>query len=129
MSRKSFWISFVTAIVLVPAATLAYWMFPQWERIPDVTKTSELVLHPRGHQNSIYGIKIYVYGEIEGEAELWLGDREPNRVLKLSGIVETRYAADWYADEVRITYKPLHVTGGSLKLRYEFYPWYPTDPL
>jgi hypothetical protein len=129
VSRKTFWIGFVAVIVLVPAAAVGYWMFPQWERIPDVTKASELVLHSRKHQNNIYGIEIHVYGEIDGEAELWLGSGEPYRALELSGTVDAHYTGDWYSDEAPLSYKPIHVTGGSLKLRYRFFPLYPTEPI
>jgi len=129
VSRRTFWIGLVALIVLVPAAAVGYWMFPQWERIADVTKASELVLHARKHQNNVYGIEINVSGEIEGEAELWLGSGKPTRVLELSGSVEARYTGDWYADEAPLSYKPIHVTGGSLKVRYRFFPQYPTDPM
>ncbi|HEV7606697.1 MAG TPA: hypothetical protein VGO61_05135 [Steroidobacteraceae bacterium] len=128
MSRKTFWIIAVVAVFLVPAATIAYWMFPRWERIPDVTKTSELVLHPRKHQKQVYAIDIYVSGQIEGTAELvWLEAGKPHPVLKFSGTVRAHFMSDWYADEVLLVYRPIRVTGGSLKLRYRFLPWYPTE--
>ena len=118
------------AAVFVPAASIAYWMFPQWESLPDVTRTTELVLHPRKHQNMVYGLEIQVFGQIEGDAELtWLEAGVPHRVLELSGTVDAHFTTDWYADEVTFTYKPIHVTGGSLTLRYSFLPWYPTNPL
>jgi hypothetical protein len=87
------------------------------------------VLYPRKHQNVVYGIDIYVYGQIEGTAELvWLEGGKPYRVLELSGAVSGRLTGDWYGEEAVLAYKPIHVTGGSLKLRYSFLPWYPTDP-
>jgi hypothetical protein len=128
MSRKAFWLIFAAAIVLIPAATFAYWMLPQWKLIADVTKESELVLHPRKHQNMVYGIEIQVYGQIDGEAELvWIEGGKPYRTLKLSDAVDVRIFGEWYADEAKLSYKPLDVTGGYLKLRYKFFPSYPTD--
>jgi hypothetical protein len=110
----------------VPVAFIAYWHVPQWERVADVTTESEVVLHPRGHQNSVYGVDIYVYGQIEGTAEMMVLEADkPYRVLKLSGAVDTRYIGDWYADELVLVYKPDHVTGGTLKVRYRFLPSYP----
>ena len=129
-SRKKFWIVFAAAAVFVPVAMVAYWMFPQWERIPDVTKPTELVLYPRKHQHSVYALEIHASGQIEGDAELvWIEAGVPHRVLELSGAVDADFASDWYADEVTFAYKPIRVTGGSLTLRYTFQPWYPTDPL
>jgi len=126
MSRKAFWIIAAVAVLVVPVAFVAYWQFPQWERVVDVTRESELVLHPRGHQNSVYGVEIYVYGQIEGTAEMAVLEAgKPFRVLKLSGAVDTRFIDDWYADELILAYKPVHVTGGTLKVRYRFLPWYP----
>ena len=127
MSRKASWIIAAVAVLVVPAACVAYLHFPQWERVADVSMVSELVLHPRAHQNMVYGVDIYVYGQIEGTAELVVLEAgKPYRVLKLSGTVDTRFRGDWYADELILTYKPVHVAGGTLKLRYRFLPWYPT---
>jgi hypothetical protein len=126
MSRKKFWATAVVAVFLVPTLTIGYLQLPQWERIPDVTKASELVLYPRKHQKQVYAIDVHVYGQIEGEAELvWLEGGKPYRVFKLSGAVKARFGGDWYGDEIHLVYRPVHVTGGSLKLRYSFLPWYP----
>jgi len=133
MTRKKFWIAFAVAAVFVPVAMVAYWMFPQWDRIPDVTRTTELVLYPRKHQHNLYAFEIHVSGEIAGKAELlWVEAGKAHRVLELSGTVDAHFVTDWYAgnaDAVTLTYKPIHVTGGSLTVRYSFMPWYPTNPL
>ena len=126
MSRKAFWIIAAVTVLVVPAAFVAYWYLPQWERVADVTKASELVLHPRGHQHSVYGVEIHIYGRIEGAAELVVVEADkPYRIFKLSGDIDTRFVGDWYADELILAYKPGHVTGGVLKIRYRFLPWYP----
>ena len=131
MTRRALWITVVLAAVLLPTATIGYWMFPQWESVPDVTRQSELVLHPRAHQNSIYGISIRVSGQIEGNAQLVIldGGGKQYRVFELSGDVDVDFTGDWYSDEVALAYKPIQVRGGILKLRYSFYPWYPTDSI
>lgn len=53
----------------------------------------------------------------------------PNRVLNLSGVVDVHFTSDWYSEEAELEYRPIHVSSGSLKVRYKFLPWYPTDPI
>jgi hypothetical protein len=89
--------------------------------LADVTKPETIILKKKAEQGAIYSNSIIISGEINGNAEISLIlNGAPYKTEKLSGKVEIHWGGDWYADEVEIRYTPTLVTGGSLKLRYDF---------
>jgi hypothetical protein len=63
-----------------------------------------------------------VDSRIAGNAEIsLLVGGKPYQTEKLSGAVTFRWDGDYYADEAEVRYKPTTVTGGSLRLTYQFH--------
>jgi hypothetical protein len=85
-----------------------------------VTQEADLPISARsfdGWPVGVTGLTIWVTGEIDGEAEVWAGSWDHQR---LSGKVDWRVDRDWYESDCQIHYRPHGVTKGTLKIRYSF---------
>jgi hypothetical protein len=89
--------------------------------LADVTKPETIVLKKSTGQGAIHSFTVIGSGQIHGDAEITLIlNGGPYKTEKLSGKIDFRWGGDWYSDEAEIRYTPTSVTGGGLKLNYEF---------
>ena len=89
--------------------------------VADVTKPETIVLKKNAGQGAIHSFSVIGSGEMRGNAEITIIlNGGPYKTEKLSGKVDFRWGGDWYSDQAEIRYTPTSVTGGSLKLKYEF---------
>jgi len=89
--------------------------------LADVIKSETIVLKKSAGQGAIHSLSVIGSGELHGDAEIILIlNGGPYKTEKLSGKVDFRWGGDWYSDEAEIRYTPTSVTGGSLKLKYDF---------
>jgi hypothetical protein len=87
----------------------------------DVTKPATIILKKNAEQGAVHSLSVVGSGELDGNAEITLIlNGEPYKTETLSGKVDFRWRGDWYSDQAEIRYTPASVTGGSLKLKYEF---------
>ena len=89
--------------------------------VVDVTKAETIVLKKASGQGPVHSLSVTGSGEIQGDAEISLIlNGGQYKTEKMSGKVDFRWGGDWYSDHAEIRYTPTSVTGGSLKLNYEF---------
>ncbi len=89
--------------------------------VADVKKPETILLQKSAGQGVIYSLSVIGSGEIHGNAEIILILNGGHyKTEKLSGKVEFRWGGDWYSDQAEIRYTPTSVTGGRLRLKYEF---------
>ena len=111
----------VAASIALVVAWVAIRMTPQWERIPDVTKSTEVTLHAKLRQRRISSLDVVGFGNIDGDAEISLIlDGEPYKAVKLHGQVRFVWGGTWYSPTAVVRYTPGAVKRGSLTLRYRF---------
>ena len=92
--------------------------------VSDLTKPNTIVLRKKPCQEAttIHSISVRRSGKINGTAKINLIlNGVPYKTEILSGSVIFQWDGDWYYDKAEIQYIPESVTGGNLKLRYEFY--------
>jgi hypothetical protein len=119
------WFRFMREIfVLVVLAAAIFgicWLWPPaWSdvEIRDVSKPAILNLHVASGQAEPTGISVWVSGEIDGEADVWAGNWEPERV---HGKVNFQIYHDWFQRDCDLHYEPINVTSGKLVIHYEFH--------
>ena len=89
--------------------------------VKDVTKNETIILKKQSGQGGIVGISIAVSGSIAGKGELQLilnGAVYKKEIV--SGAVSFDWGGDWYADQAEVRYLAGTVSGGSLRLKYDF---------
>jgi hypothetical protein len=89
--------------------------------IADVRKAETITLKKASGQKTIHALSVTGSGEIDGNAEIALIlNGGPYKTESLSGSVDFQWGGDWYSDQAEIRYAPASVTGGTLRLEYEF---------
>lgn len=90
--------------------------------VQDVTREQVIVLESGSAPGAVHGIRINITGHLEGSATIQRAyESKPMYDPKLiSGNVRVKWGGDWYGDKCLLIYKPVDVTGGHLKIEYDF---------
>jgi hypothetical protein len=81
----------------------------------------EILLKKDSGQGNIHGIFVRGSGKLGGEARIsLLLNGKPYKFETLSGPIDFKWGGDWYSDEAKILYEPIHATSGQLILQYSF---------
>ena len=101
------------------------WITNRVYEIDDVSKKSTILLHKMEGQEHVHGFFVHIRGDIDGKAKIRLyqssGKGNLYKSEKISNHVDIKWGGDWYADELKIEYKPLSdIRSGSLSLEYAF---------
>ena len=88
--------------------------------LPAVGQSADLALtgsssHLLGNPS---GLSVHIMGEIDGVAEVWADNWEPER---LSGRVDWRVYHDWFSPSCTLHYRPVGQVSGRLVVRYQFH--------
>ena len=84
-------------------------------------RQERLLLSSKHKSDTVHGIRIKGFGNIEGRASISLIlNGKPYRTEALSGEVDFYWSGDWYSDTAEILYQPADVASGTVTLRYEF---------
>ena len=111
----------VLAVGAVVAAGI--WLNGGWAVAPlaNVGQPADLVLSASESwlMGSPSGLSVHIMGQIDGEAEVWAPNWEPQR---LTGRVDYRVYHDWFAGPTcTLHYRPLGEVSGGLVVRYKFH--------
>jgi len=109
-------ISLVVVAVLAGCGTVS-----RTQEVSDVTKAETIILKKKPGQGHVHYLTITGAGALQGTAEINLIENvKPYRTERLSGSVNFQWNGVWYADSAEIRYSPSSVTGGNVRLGYQF---------
>jgi len=89
-------------------------------KLADVRQQAYLTLScsRRAWHGEVSGLSLHLSGTIEGEAEVWASNWEPQR---LRGRVDLKIYHDWFEPSCTLRYRPLGLASGQLEVRYRFH--------
>ena len=86
-------------------------------------KQISIVLEPFDHQEYIHALDFKLTGELFGSAEFIIGETDSTYVTYRieNEKVNIDLSGDYYMDKFFVTYKPIEIRDGRLKIEYRFY--------
>lgn len=90
--------------------------------VANTTQPEVIILRKLPSQDIIDGIRIRIYGKIDGNAVIQLlSNKEPYKEAQLHGPFDVEWGSDWYSDEAQLIYTPHSRPAGQIKIEYEFH--------
>ncbi|WP_201353068.1 hypothetical protein [Hydrogenimonas urashimensis] len=85
-------------------------------------KTKEtVILNKKSSKGNIYGIRIKISGQIEGESKISLiQNNKEYKTNKLKDNFSFIWNCDWYSDSAKIIYEPVNAKNGKVFIEYKF---------
>ncbi len=95
--------------------------FSQNIEIKNIKIKKTLILNRSFSKGNVYGIKIKISGQIEGESKisLILNNKE-YKTNRLKNNFSFNWDCDWYLDSAKIIYEPINAKNGKVLIEYEF---------
>ena len=116
------WLALGGLLSVAAVVAAGVWLRSGWAVAPlaSVRQPADLVLTASESwlMGSPSGLSVHITGEIDGEAEVWAENWEPQR---LTGRVNCRLYHDWFAPTCTLHYRPLGEVSGGLVVRYQFH--------
>ena len=108
-------------IVLPFLLTVCGKSYDQHIEIKNIKTKKTIILNKKSSKGNIYGIRIKISGQIEGESKisLILNNKE-YKTNKLKGNFSFNWDCDWYSDSAKIIYEPINAKDGKVLIEYEF---------